>query len=202
MKRMKRLMVILLAAVLCVSLAACGGGGLTANDATVYVQGLLDRTYLGQHNEEYMELVGTDEETMEQYYQDGLYAEAEYFAYYFDLYDPSEELMDDLVEFYGQLYKNSKYEVHPASKLSSGGYAVEVVVYPMDLITLMSEDYEAVLDDFWGEYTQEDVDAMTDEEYIALDNQWGYELLDLAYEKLPEVGYEEAVYLTVQVRQG
>lgn len=201
MKRGSAIAALLLAALLCLGLTACGGGGLTATEATVYVQGLLDRTYLGQYNEDYMKLVDTDEASMEQIYQDGLQTEAEYFCYYFDLYAPSDELKEDVADFYAELYSRSKYEVHPASKLSSGGYAVEVVVRPLDLISRMADRYSGLESGYWGGYTQEDVDAMTDEEYIELDNQWGYTLLDLAYELLPEVDYLDPVYLTVQVRQ-
>lgn len=203
MKLRSKLIALLTAAVLCTGLVACGSGsgGISANDATVYVQGLLDRTYLGQHNEDYMDLVGSDLETMEEYYQDGLETEADYFVYYFDLQEPSDELFDAIVEFYAKLYKNSKYTVSPASKLSTGGYAVEVVVEPLDIIDLIAEDYEEVLQDFWGNYTQEQVDAMSDEEYTALDNQWAFKLLELANEKLESVGYKEKQYITVQVRQ-
>ena len=38
-------------------LSACGGGGLSAEDAAVYVQGLLDETYLGVFEEDYLKLV-------------------------------------------------------------------------------------------------------------------------------------------------
>ena len=64
MKRGSALAALLLAALLCLGLTACDGG-LTATEATVYVQGLLDRTYLGQYNEDYMKLVDTDEASME-----------------------------------------------------------------------------------------------------------------------------------------
>ena len=54
--RKRSFIVALAAAVLCMGLVGCSGG-LTANDATVYVQGLLDKTYLGKYNKDYMELV-------------------------------------------------------------------------------------------------------------------------------------------------
>ena len=106
-KRIKQMGALLLAAALCAGLAGCGGGGLTASDATVYVQGLMDRTYLGQYNQDYMDLVGVTEEEMEQNYEDGIQVEAEFFCYYFEIEDASEELMEEIRAFYRELYSHA-----------------------------------------------------------------------------------------------
>ena len=197
--------VALAAAVLCMGLVGCSGG-LTANDATVYVQGLLDKTYLGKYNEDYMELVDVDQSTLEQDYEDGLQVEAEVFCNYFEIVDPSDELMEEIIDFYREAYSHSKYTVNPASKMSTGGYAVEVVISPLDVISLMNEAAEEMSDGFFAQYDDVDVNAMSDEEYETFmadfEVKWGEAIVDLAYEKLPECGYLEDTYLTVQVKQG
>ena len=38
------------------SLSACGGGGLSADDATTYVQGILDENYKGVYDPDFLEL--------------------------------------------------------------------------------------------------------------------------------------------------
>ena len=39
------------------SLSACGGGGLSADDATTYVQGILDENYKGVYDPDFLELI-------------------------------------------------------------------------------------------------------------------------------------------------
>ena len=199
---MKALGAALLAALLCFSLAACGGSGdLTATEATTYVQGLLDRTFLGQFNEDYMDLVGTSKETMEEYYRDGLVTEAERFIYYYDLVDVDDDLKQEIVDFYEQLYKSSKYEVAPAAKLSTGGFACEVTVYSIDLAGAMDDPTEELYNSIFGQYTNEEIQAMSDEDYAQLEVQWREGVVDLAYDALPNItNSETATYITVQVK--
>ena len=200
-ERIKLMGTLLLAAALCAGLAGCGGGGLTASDATVYVQGLMDRTYLGQYNQDYMDLVGVTEEEMEQNYEDGIQVEAEFFCYYFEIEDASEELMEEIRAFYRELYSHAKYTVSPASKLSTGGYAVEVVVSPLNVITLMNDSADQVYETIDDLYGDKSLDEMSDAERAQFEQDWGRAIVDLAYDVLPQVGYEEDVYLTVQVKQ-
>ena len=74
----KRNVCMLLAAALSCSLllTACGGGGVSAFDATKYIQGLLDKTYLGEFDE-YMNVVDITENECEDDYISGLESEAE-----------------------------------------------------------------------------------------------------------------------------
>ena len=43
------------------SLSACGGGGLSADDATTYVQGILDENYKGVYDPDFLELIDITE---------------------------------------------------------------------------------------------------------------------------------------------
>ena len=200
MRNGKKLLCFLLAAaMLCAGLTACSSDGqMTADNAQVYIQGIMDRTYLGKFNQDYMDLVGVTEDEMRGNYESGLRTEAEYFCYYFEIEDPSDELMDDIVEFYRQLYSHAKYTVSPGTKLPGGGYAVEVVISPLNVISLMNDGEEEIREKFQNAYEGKDVSELTDEEIEA---RWGEVIVDLAYDKLKDMDYEDDVYLTVQVRQ-
>ena len=55
----------LLACTLALGLAACGD--ITPEDAETYIQGLLDASYLGQYDQDYLDLAGiTEEESREE----------------------------------------------------------------------------------------------------------------------------------------
>ena len=60
-----------LAAALALSLAACGGSGVNTEVATQYVQGILDRNYLGQYDADFLELIDCSEKEAEEDYLDG-----------------------------------------------------------------------------------------------------------------------------------
>lgn len=75
---------------------------------------------------------------------------------------------------------------------------MEVVISPLNVISLMNDGEEEIREKFEAAYDGKDVSELTDEEIEA---RWGEVILDLAYDKLEEVDYEDDVYLTVQVRQ-
>ena len=72
------------------SLSACGGGGLSADDATTYVQGILDENYKGVYDPDFLELIDITENEAEETYLSSLETEADFFASAF--------LIDDLTD--------------------------------------------------------------------------------------------------------
>ena len=88
MKIGKRIAVLGAAAVLAAGLAACGG--VTKDDATVYVKGQIDSTYLGQYNEDYLKLMDMTEAEAAEDYEWNLGAEADWFMDFASIY-PSDE---------------------------------------------------------------------------------------------------------------
>jgi len=60
MKFFHRITALLLAGVMALGLAACSS--VTPEDAETYIQGLLDASYLGQYNQEYLDLADITEE--------------------------------------------------------------------------------------------------------------------------------------------
>ncbi len=65
------------------SLCACGTS--FEDKVTTLVQGNIDSIYLGVNSEEYVKLVSSSEADLRESYEEGLEAEAEVFAYYFDI---------------------------------------------------------------------------------------------------------------------
>ena len=52
------------------ALLLTGCGGVTADDAKAYIQGCLDAAYLGQYNQDYLDLSGlTEEESRQEDYE-------------------------------------------------------------------------------------------------------------------------------------
>lgn len=200
-----RLTAVLLGAALVFLLAACGD--VTPNEAKAYIQGDLDACYLGQYNQDYLDITGmTADEAREQYYNWNTSAEADILMDYFELY-PTDATTSLAVELIQDIYACSKYEVGSASKLEDGSYAVTVTVQPMDIIyRYVSQNDPSLLWadalDRHGIYTQEALDAMSDEDYLALEDDYAASVLGGIRELLPQMGYgpEQSVVLQLQLK--
>lgn len=198
MKLIKRSIALCLVLVMALTLTACGGG-VTASDAKDLVQGNLDEIYLGKFDPEYLKLVDITEEEARQTYEEGLEVEAEMFAYYFDIYNMTDELKEEIIELYQEIYAQSKYTVGEASKLDESTFAVKVQVSPLDIFELVVDASEEALQPFFDKYENVDIASMSDEEYDAYDKEWADAVLDLCWEKLPEMGYGDERSLVIQV---
>lgn len=198
MKLIKRSIALCLVLVMVLTLTACGGG-VTASDAKDLVQGNLDEIYLGKFDPEYLKLVDITEEEARQTYEEGLEVEAEMFAYYFDIYNMTDELKEEIIELYQEIYAQSKYTVGEASKLDESTFAVKVQVSPLDIFELVVDASEEALQPFFDKYENMDIASMSDEEYDAYDKEWADAVLDLCWEKLPEMGYGDERSLVIQV---
>lgn len=197
-KTLKHGLALCLILVMALTLTACGGG-VTASDAKDLVQGNLDEIYLGKFDPEYLKLVDITEEEARQTYEEGLEVEAEMFAYYFDIYNMTDELKEEIIELYQEIYAQSKYTVGEASKLDESTFAVKVQVSPLDIFELVVDASEEALQPFFDKYENVDIASMSDEEYDAYDKEWADAVLDLCWEKLPEMGYGDERSLVIQV---
>ena len=204
---MKKHFAALTAGLLTLTLAACGGGGLTTFDATAYIQGLMDETYLGKFSEEYMESVDIDLEEAEATYRTSLEVEFQYLADAFELDQDylSEEVYEDALDMIADLYQNARYEVKPATKTEKG-FAVEVVVQPYDLVAVIyeeyMEDYGKDFNEKYSDYTTEMIQAMSDADYEAFltkyENDWASGIIQLFRDHAAEGGYLDAESIIVQ----
>ena len=195
-----------LALALCLALTACGGEtvttkGFTEHDAEVYVDGLIKENYLGQAEEDYLELVNIHVDDVESVYDSGLDADVEYFLYMYDIDYPTDELREEIKELYREMYGFTKYEIVSAAAQEDGSFSVKLNVYPIDTAQMVSEAMNDATEKFYEKYPQDQVNAMRDKDYEAMDKEWGRLILDLYQEALKETGNMTEKSITVQVEQ-
>lgn len=204
MKFFHRMAALLLAGVMALGLAACGG--ITSDDAEAYIQGLLDASYLGQYNQEYLDLEDiTEEESRTEDYEWNTAAEAEILREYLAI-QSTDAAVQQSVDLVKEIYSHSRYSVTGASKLEDGSYAVTVSIQPMDILiryqnqTDVNEIWMTVLAEH-GVMDQATLDAMSDEEYMALEDIYAAAVLDGIQALVPEMGYgpEQSVVLQLQL---
>ena len=98
------------------------------------VQGNLDELYLGQYNEDFLQLVDITEAEAEQNYLDGLDVEAQFFAQYFLIENLTDDIKAEIVDLYKEIYSHSRYEVGEATEVDEDTYGVPVTIYPIDIM--------------------------------------------------------------------
>lgn len=205
MIHLARRLAALLTGVLVVLLAACGD--VTPKQAQAYIQGELDACYLGQYNQDYLDLLGISAAVAEaQNYVWNTQAEAEFLMEYLDIY-PTEFSYEQTVDLVQDIYARSSYQVGSASKLKDGSYAVTVTVQPMDIMVRFASQNDPM--EFWytaldrhGIYTQEALDAMSDADYEALEDDYAAGVLEGIRALLPQMGYgpPQTVVLQLQLK--
>ena len=209
MRKMKKALLILLSLTLMLSLTGCGGLwdllGDESDRIAAYIQGYLDLTYKGQFNEDYMEELDLTEEDMQERYESGLRAEAQFFENAIGYIEyPTEESTSRLMDIYAQIYSYSDYTVESCTKLESGNYAVEVSFRPIDTLTKLSpEQFDQVFVEVLGEfgvYDDEDLANMSEEDYIAADGVYAQRIMDLLEQAIPGTGHGEERSVVVQIK--
>ena len=195
MRYWKRAGALLAAGALLLGLTACGSS--ITDDATVYVQGLLDANYKGEISQDYIDVV--EDMTQEQAqadHENNLEIEAGYLLSILAV-----ELPTDAVT---QRAQHAQYTVADAEQLSSGDIAVEVTVSPIEIIPLLTEDQMAAA---WTSVKQasgasdEAIAAMSDEEYQVLDEQYANALLDQLEALIPQLTYGQDQVIMLQMKE-
>ena len=212
--RIKSLTALVAALALILSLSACGGDNGTKN-AKVYIQGLMDETYLGVFNKDYLDLVDATENEAEEDYLGGL--EAEYYNRFvpnFSIDDSyvTEETRDAAIDLLADVYKNAKYTVKDPTK-SGENYAVEVEVEPVAVFydvyeEDMNEEFYDTFNADFPEFDDGTLDAMDQgsAEYEAFwtryENAWLEAVIGLSRARLDagNVTYQDADSIIVQFK--
>ena len=214
----RRVSALALTALLALSLTACGNGGskgLSTKDAQECVQVELDTTYKGQFSgfvDFYSNVTTQDAKDQ---YNDNIEGEAAYFFYLISM--PDAEDQDQTIEFsamqthkaeslYKDIYAKSDYTIVSSSKQDDGTFAVKLNIKPMDILTLVAENWEEFFTDFDNKFRQVDTDSMTDEEFF---NWWRNVYVPEYYDtalalleaQVPNIGYAEEKSIVIQVQQ-
>ena len=195
MKKIKSALALLMAAVMCLSMAACGSS--FEDNVAVLVRGNLNEIYLGQYDEDYMKLVNTTAEDCEANYLSGIEMEAEFFVNYFNI-----ELIEEIEELYKDIYSHSKFTVNEPSKLDEDTYAVKLQISPIDIVQLVDDNWDEGMAEFYDKYAESDTSTMTDEEYQTFDADWARAIIDMFYEQMPNLGYKEEQSIAIQITRG
>lgn len=171
-------------------------------DASKYVKGILDCTYLGEYTD-YMEITDATEEEAVQSYETGLEVEAGFFANYFGFSDyfsseqMDSQLLTDLIDFYRDAYSHSSYEVKDAIK-SDSGYTVEVTIRPIDLFSPALDELNAYIEEVQTGLDAGLFDQVSDEDFY---KEYAAKILDICKSYSADPPYLEEVTLVVLVTQ-
>lgn len=195
------------AAVTAAFLTALSGCQSTTKDATVYVKGELDATYLGTYDQAYIDVVKdmTEADAKEQY-ENNVKWEAEILVdNVLPLDMPTDAVYERAEEVIAKIYSYAKYTVADAEKLKSGDLAVEVTVSPIEIIPLLTDDFMQqswydILDDN-GIETQDQMDALSDDEYQVLDEKYAMVLLDELERLIDDLTYGEDQVIMLQMKK-
>lgn len=135
----KRLGALMLALLLTLGLAACGGG-VSEKDVTVYIQGEMDAYYHGQYNEDYLKLMEYSEADAKKFYDGNVEAEAERLLTFMDVQYVDDNVQAAAEEVVRQIYAKSKFSVGDTNKLKDGNFTTEVIVEPIEMMHLITEE--------------------------------------------------------------
>lgn len=198
MKRnIRKLTALVLAALLCIGCIGCSAVSDTL--AVTLVQGNLDAIYRNEVTDNYLKLVDSDRNEIEELYIESLEATAEGFAYYFDISYLSDELEDEIVDLYKDIFDMTKYTVGDASKVNDNTYAVNVTIEPLNIFELVVDDFDELLDTYNAKYADIDTESLTEEQYMEIDADYASMVMELVKSKLSEAGYGEPVSMLISV---
>ena len=203
--RLKKITAIAMVLAAIVILSSCSFGGasekMTASSVTELVQGNLDEIYLGEFDDDYLDMVDITRDEAEEVYITGLEAEAERFASFFAIEYMTDDIKEQIVDLLKEIYSHASYTVEEASKLDDTTYAVRVLLEPLDIFQLAYDSYEEALEPLYEKYAGTDISAMTEEEYQVYDAEWAQVMIDLCRDKLPDMGYMDEKSIGIQVIQ-
>lgn len=204
MRILKKVSAIVCGMGMMVGLASCGGSSIT-DDATVYVQGMLDSAYLGQTSQEYIDVVeGMTEADAQAERDNNLEVEADYMLSFLAVEMPTDAVYQRARDLVAEIYSHAQYSVKPAEKLNSGDLAVEVTVSPIEIMHLITDDQ---LIQMWEDVkqqagvTDEDLMAMDDAEYQVIDEQFAMAMLDHLESLIPEITYGQDQVIMLQMKE-
>ena len=115
--------------------------------------------------------------------------------------DLDKKLQEEIYHICDTISKKTKFDVKSAVKQDEESYSVKVIVETIDVMekaNVLYDKYEP-LNAFWER--TENVDYMTipAEEYLAYRNEYGFIMVDLMKEVLPNLGYSDQKSLNIQV---
>lgn len=183
---------------------------ITQDEAKVFVQGMLDKLYLGKYNPDYLELVGRTAEECETDHLQNVLMEAEIFSEYWGIVDPDlgesydaldASLRNQLTSLIQEIYTKSSYTVSDAATVpGTDNYAVTVTVNPINVLELAQANYQAASDELWAEYKAQGAEH-DDAVYAAYNKAYAELVISLVKAQMGNLGYLAPQTVTVHVEK-
>ena len=160
MKHIKRIAAAVLALCSLLALTACGGlqekveSKLWETAAPILVQGNMDLLYKGVCDENYLKLVNSTQKDCLPYYEENMALQAQAIMAAFEINDVT---------------------IGAASQVDDSHFLVDVTVTPLNFPAQVYDNLGIGLMTFfntYGELTDEQLNAMSDEEYIQYEETW------------------------------
>lgn len=190
MKRMRKVALLLVAALAAAVLGGCGG----SFDASAYVKALMDNSYKGDSSAFLEEEVGTKEQA-EKLYEEGIDTEMSGITTGVQL---SDELKSEFRDVLKDVFKNVKYTVGDATK-KDDSYEVEVKYQKMNIFAPAMETFTADSEAYVADMTQKAAngeDTPSEEEI----NEQVYTMLkDAIKGAIGSVTYDDEETTTVRI---
>lgn len=181
MKHFKRAAALMLTLCALLALTACGSlqdkveSKLWETAAPALVQGNMDLLYKGACDETYLKLVNSTAEDCASYYDENMTLQAQAFMNVFDVNDLDGTQTDRFADIMKQVYAQAEYTVGAVSQVDDTHFLVDVTVTPLDFPKQVNGALYTGLMTFanaYGDVTDEQLNAMTDEEYAKYEATW------------------------------
>ncbi len=201
---MKKVLVILMSILIVGGIfIGCKDSSWGEDEATLYVQALLDSTYINKHDQAVNILEGITEEESKKHYKESLQTEADFLSGYLGIENVTDEINERMLEILDEIYSKSKYTVCKAEKIQKDRFLVKVKVEPMDIMILLTQNINNFQEEFDKKYEGVDKTTMSDSEFEAwykeYDLDWANSILDILKEKISQIGYLDEVSFNVEV---
>ena len=190
MKTKKRILSVILAAMMMLALTACGG--MTTDDAKTYVQPVLDASYKADFSE-YTEQTDSTEEEAQQLFDENLdnimsmggFTDA----------GLSEELSASYRQLFQDMLAQAKYEVGSATEEEDDGFVVEVSAEPFTAFDGLQDEVMSAVEAEMANIT--DISQIPSQDEI---NEMVFQkMYDILVQRVAEPTYGEAQTVEVHV---
>ena len=190
----KKIISILILAVMCLSLAACGSKDKTKKYQK-YVNDLITANYLGA-TDEYIEATGANKKDAEEMYENNKQRFAGALQSYYGLnINSDDELFDDLTELAGIIYGAAKYSAGEPEK-KGGNYQIDVEIYPIDILNQTDADVKAYIESFNERVSAGEFNNYEKEAY---EHEFAEGIVDILKVAVKDMKYAEPETVTVTI---
>ena len=173
---------------------------LSTTDVAIYVQGILDESFKGIFDSQFLDMIGITESEAQNTYQNCIEAEADDFISSLMDNMPTEEQRKELIELYKEIYQYTSYTVEAVSKIDEETtYNVTVVVQPIEIFHQLADELSNSQE--IATLNEQYPSVMDDAQYYEYEMAWFQIVLDTLRELIPNLSYAEEQSIVIRVTQ-